>query len=182
MDAPSSIADLEEVLQAPKRLEGSLAWKPQHRGTVGAGRGARLNLVAPLIAGGVSLEGVSLVAAATKSESDRMAAVQLVVLYGGKYRPFTRVDWRGSPHTNRNYPQSPLNLRSLGETHIHRLRDNAFLGWPGIVATGEDLPVADATPPLADFSGLIAYIGEEFAIENADEIREPPWEPLLSTR
>jgi hypothetical protein len=106
--------------------------------------------------------------------------MQLRVLYGGKYRPFTRVDWRGSPHTNMKHPESPLHLKSLGETHIHRLRDNAFLGWPDIAATADDLPVADATPELADFSALITYIAEEFAIENANEIREPPWEPLLS--
>jgi hypothetical protein len=168
------------VLRAPKRLEGSLEWRPQHRSKKGKARGARLNLVATLDAGGVTLEGVDFVAAATASEPDRKVAMQLRVLYSGKYRPFTRVDWRGSPHTNRNYPASPLNLKMLGETHIHRLRDNASLGWPGIVATADDLPVADATPELADFSALITYIAQEFAIENANEIREPPWEPLLS--
>lgn len=181
MDPPRSLADLEEVLRVSKRLEGSLAWRPQHPGAAANVRGARVKLVATLVAGGVTIEGVSLVAAATASEPDRAVAVQLCVLQGGKSRPFTRVDWRGTPHTNRN-PQSPLWMKSLGETHVHRLRDNAFLGWPGIVATSEDLPIADATPPLADFSALLAYIGEEFAIENASEIREPPWEPSLTSR
>ena len=181
MDAPASIADLEEVLRAPKRLEGSLEWRSQHGSRKVEARGIRLNLVAPLNAGGVTLEGVDFLAAATASEPDRKVAMQLRVVYGGKYRPFTRVDWRGSPHTNMKFPESPLHMKSLGETHIHRLRDNAFLGWPGIVATAEDLPVADATPELADFSALITYIAQEFAIENANEIREPPWEPLLSS-
>ncbi len=127
MDPPKSIADLDEALRTPKRLVGSLEWKPQHRGAAANVRGARLNLVAALDVGGVTLEAVSFVAAATKAESDRAIAMQLCVLYGGKRRPFTRVDWRGAPHTNR-YPQSPLNMKFLDETHIHRLGDNAILG------------------------------------------------------
>lgn len=179
MDPPKSIADLEGVLRAPKRLVGSLEWKPQHRGAAANVRGARLNLVATLEVAGVTLEALSFVAAATKFEPDRAIAMQLCILYGGKRRPFTRVDWRGAPHTNR-HPQSPHHMKSLDETHIHRLSDNAILGWPEIVAADQDLPIANATPPLADYTTLVAYIGEEFAIENVNEIREPPWEPLLS--
>jgi hypothetical protein len=180
MDAPRSIADLEQVLRSSKRLEGTLAWKPQHRGAEARSRGARLRLVAALSIGDVVLEGVSFLATAPSFEPDRAVAMQLMVKRLGKERPFCRIDWRGAPHTNRNQPQSSLNLRAFDGTHIHRLTDNAFLGWPGIVATREDLPVADATPPLEDFRKLITYVAIEFAIENADQIREPPWEPLLS--
>lgn len=179
MAALSSIADLEAVLRAPKRLDGTLVWRPQHAGKGPRRRNERINVIASVRLDGVTLEGVRFLAAASVFEAERRVSMQLAIYYGGKYRPFTRVDWRDTPHTNRKNPTSPLWMKSLGETHIHRLADNAFLGWPGIVASTEDLPEADATPPLEDFRNLVSYVSEEFALENADTIQEPPWEPWL---
>ena len=179
MTAPSSIADLEAVIQAPKRLEGSLAWRPQHIGKEPVLRNARVKLVASLVSNGVVLEGVQFIAAASVFEPDRMVAMQLAVRHGNRMRPFARIDWRGAPHTNRKNPASRLWMKSLGETHVHRLADNAFLGWPEIVESSEDLPEADATPPLGDFRALLAYVADEFGVDNADQIREPPWEAWL---
>ena len=179
MARPSSIADFEALLRMPKRLEGALDWKPQHDGKGTPPRNARVLLVAALSAGGVVLEGVQFLASAPMFEPDRKVALQLTVLNGGKYRPFTRVDWRGTLHTNSKNPGSRLWLRDAGDTHIHRLADNAFQGWPGIVATRDDLPEAEAISPLDDFAALLAYVGMEFGIGNADQIKEPPWQASL---
>ena len=179
MARPSSIDDLEALLRRPKRLEGALDWKPQHDGKSTPPRNTRVQLVAALLADGVVLEGVQFLAAAPMFDPDRGVAMQLMVLHGGKYRPFTRIDWRGSPHTNRKNPGSRLWLRDAGDTHIHRLDDNAFRGWPGIVAKRDDLPEAEATPPLDDFRTLLAYVGVEFGLENVEQIREPQWQASL---
>lgn len=179
MAAPSSLADLEAILTAPKRLVGTLAWKPQHDGKGPRPRNARTKLTASLESVGVTLEGVRFIAAASVFEPGRKVSMHLAAFFGGKHRPFARIDWRDTPHTNRRNPSSPLFMTSPGETHIHRLVDNAFLGWPGIVASADDLPEAAATPPLEYFRNLVAYVSTEFAIENADQIGEPPWEPWL---
>lgn len=179
MAAPTSIADLEAILRAPKRLDGTLSWKAQHDGKGPLPRNARVNLTATLSSAGVTLEGIRFLAAASIYEPERQVSMQIAVFHAGKHRPFTRIDWRDTPHTNRRNPTSPLFMKTVGETHIHRLADNAFLGWPGIVASAENLPEADATPPLEDFRNLVTYVSGEFAVENVDQIGEPPWESWL---
>ncbi len=182
MDAIGGLDDLAEVLKLPKRIDGTPDWKPQHKVATAETPPSNLRLAveATLSVEGVTLEAIKLHAAASKFEPQRKVAIQLMVLHRGRWRPFTRIDWRGSPHKNSKDPGFEHHLRDVGETHVHRLADNAFLGWPGIVASKEDLPNAAPLEELGDFAALLSLAARELCIENLTDIGEPPWEASLT--
>ncbi|MFO7857024.1 MAG: hypothetical protein R6V44_17745 [Paracoccaceae bacterium] len=184
MDAVRSLDDLAELLRLPKRVDGTPRWDPQHKVKRGETPPAnlRLSLEAPLSVEGVTMEGLRLRAAAPKFEPGRKVAIQLMLLHRGKWRPFTRIDWRGPPHTNRRDPGFEHYMRDVGETHVHRLCDNAFLGWPGVVTSDEDLPNAAPLEDPGDFAALLSLAAGELYVENLTDIGEPPWEASFTLR
>lgn len=182
MDGVGGIEDLAELLRLPKRIEGAPDWRPQHKVKKGETppSNLRVTVEASLSVEGVTLEAIRLRVAASKFEPERKVAIQLMLLHRSRWRPFTRVDWRGPPHTNRRDPHCAHYLRDVGETHVHRLADNAFLGWPGVVASEEDLPNAAPLGDPGDFAALLSLAAGELYVENLTDIGEPPWEASLS--
>ena len=103
-------------------------------------------------------------------------------------------DWK-SQHKVKKSQTPPRNLRVAVEASLSvegvtlealRLRiaaprfELAFLGWPGVVASEEDLPNAAPLEDPGDFAALLSLAAGELYVENLTDIGEPPWEASLS--
>jgi hypothetical protein len=142
--------------------------------------GARIAIVSSLEQDGVTLEGFRFRIVAYRFRPERQVTLQLEQLHSKKWGPFTRIDWRSRRHLNHRVPESPLHRTCAAESHVHALEDNSLLGWPQILATDPDLPLARTFKGVDCYADLLTFAGTTFGIDNLDGLEAPPWEASLT--
>jgi hypothetical protein len=165
--------DLAALVDAPKRLPVSLKWRDR-------GHQDWLDLVAPLDIDGVTVEGLRLRGTTRETLRDENVMFQLEYTPPARSRvrggALWRIEWRPlTRHENKGC--GPVELRYKLQTGSHH--HPFHLNWTERakdVRRGQ-LPIAIPFPNgIADtYAGLIAFVGEQFKIENASIIPLPPW-------
>lgn len=168
----TEILDIMRVAYtASKEAVGSLDWKPdKQRENI-----LRIPIVCDCFPSDVF--GVSITGTAWADQPDERITFQLMVdIQGLDYR-VARVDWRPrQPHTNKLGPPG-LRGRTV-MTSVHDFPENATVGLDKMQSM--NLPIAKAIEPEPqDFAGLLVYVRDIFHLQNAIDIPEPPWAPML---
>lgn len=145
------------------------------------GPNARIGILTSLDQDGVTRQGVRFRVAAFRFRPEQQVTLQLEQYHAKKWGSFVRIDWRSRPHTNKSVPNSPLHLTTAAESHIHALEDNSLLGWPEILASSPDLPLAKTIDGVDCYADLLAFAAKAFGIDNLDKLEAPPWEALLTS-
>jgi hypothetical protein len=163
---------LPEIFAAEKEISNLPAWAE--------GADGRLDLVALLEIGGVTIEGLQLRGRARKDCPDEELMFQLECAQPGRRdRAIDRIDWRPH-HVHTNSGKGPPELRYLRFDGSHQHGFN--LNW---LSTHEcmranNLPIADALrPDHANFVQLLDFVLKCYRITNSGLVKAPPWEGAL---
>jgi hypothetical protein len=161
-----------EFVQSPKSWAGTLSWRPaaRHRSN------SCLELVAPLLVGGVAKSGFQarLNARSDMAERDVHAQLELWCPEIEKYLHFERAEWRPiRPHTNPPTAPAGLRARILQDRH-HPYSLNRRLGIPALLQTvtliGKPMP-----EEIGTFNKFVGFLDTIWMLDPS-ELPEPPWQ------
>lgn len=145
-----------------------------------AGSEQWVQLQSALLVDGATAAGLTLHMQCRKDRPDESFTIQLLAETKLKPRPFARVDWRGSHHSNSHTWARDRGLGPAGRDHFHDPMLHQHLADPMDFML-ENIPVAT---PLSgghnDLMTLLDHSGNLLNIDNLTDVVSPPWQPPTS--
>jgi hypothetical protein len=166
--------ELCRLLCTPKTLAQEPNWVAKNNG---------LRLSVPLIADGVVLRGINLVANCTEDRPDEKVSILLTTeIKGRKPAAFARYDWKGPPHVNTTAWSGDLQHVDVGPTHFHDTALHQHISRDVLFSGRHNLPIARKIDPApGSFAELLADATKLLYIEDLIRIPTPPWQPPLTS-